>query len=85
MTAAEPWHGTVNGYNYHGCRCAECRATMNEFLRNWRAENRRRPVPGWVRHGSASTARNYGCKCDSCRDAVSDENRASRQRRKAAK
>lgn len=24
-------HGTLNGYNYHKCRCTECRSANNEY------------------------------------------------------
>jgi len=29
-------HGTYNGYNKHGCSCAECRAANAEYQREYR-------------------------------------------------
>jgi hypothetical protein len=85
MTAHERWHGTVNGYNYHDCRCNECRAAMSTFINDWRAENRQRPIPAYVEHGTVNAAVNYGCKCRPCREAKRDADRDYRARKRAAK
>lgn len=37
--ADEPWHGTLNGYGNHRCRCADC----SEAKRVSNREYRRRP------------------------------------------
>jgi hypothetical protein len=33
----EPWHGTLGGYNNHGCRCQDCRDAKAEYMRARRA------------------------------------------------
>ena len=30
------WHGTLGGYNNHGCRCDDCRKANTEAQRKWR-------------------------------------------------
>lgn len=35
----EAWHGTVNGYQWHGCRCAACTHAMTSYQAGYR--NRR--------------------------------------------
>lgn len=37
MTTTETWHGTTNGYNYHACRCDNCRTAATRAIRKWRA------------------------------------------------
>lgn len=39
IRAAE-WHGTVNGYDHHGCRCTDCKAARRQYDREWRARRR---------------------------------------------
>lgn len=30
------WHGTLGGYNNHGCRCDDCRRAHREYQRKYR-------------------------------------------------
>lgn len=30
-------HGTRNGYNFHGCRCVECKKASSDAHREWRS------------------------------------------------
>jgi hypothetical protein len=32
----EPWHGSLAGYNRHGCRCEECSRASSEYNRGLR-------------------------------------------------
>lgn len=36
----EAWHGTVNGYANHGCKCDGCRAAWATYYRERRADQR---------------------------------------------
>jgi hypothetical protein len=42
----EPWHGTINGYNNHKCRCRPCKDAHNahfrEYSPKYRQERRKR-------------------------------------------
>lgn len=29
----EKWHGTMNGYGYHKCRCMRCRKAVRNYTR----------------------------------------------------
>lgn len=33
-------HGTVRGYNYHACRCPQCRAAWMQYKLKWRQARR---------------------------------------------
>lgn len=35
-------HGSLSGYNTHGCRCDECRSAAAAYSREWRNANRER-------------------------------------------
>lgn len=37
MTTTETWHGTSNGYQYHACRCDNCRRAATQAQRQWRS------------------------------------------------
>lgn len=40
-------HGTMHGYNKHMCRCDECRAAWNSYMKSYR--NNRKALPdGYV-------------------------------------
>lgn len=54
-------HGTLTRYQYHGCRCDECRRANREK----QAALKGKPAPTH----SVSGYRNYGCRCDVCREA----------------
>lgn len=36
VNRSETWHGTVNGYQYHKCRCGRCRKAVREYSRSRR-------------------------------------------------
>jgi hypothetical protein len=80
-------HGTWNGYNWHRCRCAECRAA-NHAKNEARRERRRSvQIPDDVKHGSYVTYVEYGCRCVPCCDANREyfrQWRSGRDRTKAA-
>lgn len=44
LSAADPRHGTLGGYTYHGCRCIDCRQAAAKSRRDARrkADRRRR-------------------------------------------
>ena len=35
----EKWHGKINGYKYHGCRCDGCVKAWQAYGKGWRARN----------------------------------------------
>ena len=58
-------HGTPNRYNYHGCRCEECKSAK----RQQRAARVARGVPEYV-HGTVNGYTGYDCRCERCRAAA---------------
>lgn len=58
-------HGTVNGYNGHGCRCDDCRKANAASKREYR--HRPKTWPLWA-HGRNTTYID-GCRCLKCRRA----------------
>ena len=61
-------HGTATGYNYHGCRCDECRkaatkATRASRLRGRKARDTQMPAAA---HGTVGGYTNWQCRCDAC-------------------
>jgi hypothetical protein len=60
----EAQHGTISGYQYHGCRCDECRTAMRAAKRKWVAS-----VKGTEprEHGTLTGYVNHYCRCDLCR------------------
>lgn len=82
----DPRHGTVNGYNNLGCRCADCKTAWTEFCKRRRQERRERlPENTTVLHGSESTYFNHSCRCALCKDAHTEGERLRRTRRLARK
>jgi hypothetical protein len=61
----ESYHGTINGYIYHKCKCDECKIAWNEY----QTGRRRQVTTGKrsVKHGYGGYA--SGCRCDVCRIA----------------
>lgn len=38
----EPWHGTRNGYQHHGCRCDPCKDANRAYMLAYNAANPRK-------------------------------------------
>jgi len=36
VSSSEPWHGTMNGYGYHKCRCVRCRKANRQYTNSRR-------------------------------------------------
>lgn len=60
------YHGSVNGYTNHGCRCVACTAAHAEDYDRRRRRDRP-PLPlGDPRHGTDSAYHYHHCKCEQC-------------------
>ena len=77
-------HGSRSMYNYHSCRCVECKEANKIGLGLARAARYMKNVPEGKVHGT-STYNNYGCRCPICVEAYSAKNKAAYIARKAAK
>jgi hypothetical protein len=84
VTGREAWHGTIGGYNNHGCRQECCRAAKRAHHRSWRQRARRERMPQDVPHSTLNAYSSYGCRCRACRDHVAAYARAWRRKREAA-
>jgi hypothetical protein len=73
----EPWHGSVSGYTYHGCRCDVCRAGWSAANLRSRQLRATRRVPDHL-HGTENGYNNYKCRCDACRAAWAERARRYR-------
>jgi hypothetical protein len=72
-------HGTTNGYVYHQCSCARCRAAWAAYQSDYTARLRARGLPdGDHRHGTPNGYNNYGCRCTPCRFSITAEGRRQR-------
>ena len=58
-------HGSVAGYDWHGCRCTRCTETHSSRVRRNRAD---RLAAGQLSHGTRS-AYDAGCRCEACKQA----------------
>jgi hypothetical protein len=76
-------HGTLNGYNYHRCRCDECRTAHNAYRRGARIRRAHDPA-AQIPHGTRGGYNNYGCFCDPCRESHLAYMREYHARRRAA-
>jgi hypothetical protein len=86
-------HGTIAGYNYYRCGCAECCAANTEYCywqrqkrlgRRYKDRNGRwvapaAPPEGPIEHGKFGTYCNWGCGCELCTDAVAEATRRYRR------
>lgn len=64
----DPRHGTRTAYDFHQCRCAECKAVAAKYRRELRA----RVVvlaPDDPRHGTENGYGNLRCRCTKCTQA----------------
>lgn len=59
-------HGTVNGYDYHKCRCPECRAAKSGYQRAHPRRPPKKPIP----HGTITGYASYRCRCSDCQMAI---------------
>lgn len=60
-------HGAT-GYSY-GCRCGECKAARETYVREWRESKAADDIP----HGTKNGFANYGCRCDPCAAANAEK------------
>ena len=82
---AERWHGTSNGYSYHGCRCDDCRGAYSAARARMRVRRIAKGLPADdERHGTRNGYDNHGCRCRPCSDAMSAAKREYYARRRAA-
>jgi hypothetical protein len=66
-------HG-VQGYNWHKCRCEQCRAANSARSRTSRAARKARTAAGdpAVPHGTRGGYTNWACRCLPCSQANSE-------------
>lgn len=68
-------HGTVRGYLYYGCRCAEC----HQARRDYYGERPRDEYLAEVTKGHGTQAwYAKGCRCEECRKAAATARRKYR-------
>ena len=79
-TGNESWHGKLNGYQFHKCRCEACVGAKSEASRKYAAARRQKPVPEHV-HGSTNGYVNYKCRCEECRAAWAEYVQDAKERR----
>ena len=79
-------HGKATTYEYHGCRCDECRIASAARKARRRAERKRELAAGLyeVVHGRRSTYTDSGCRCRSCTTAHSAACAESNRKRRAS-
>lgn len=65
--ASETQHGTLSGYQNHGCRCRDCRTANREYFVQYRKAKRRADIPTTLKHGTDYARYTYGCDCAECR------------------
>lgn len=81
VIVADAPHGTFNGYNHHGCRCAQCRASNSSRQAAQHAVRIANGLPPNALHG-ASTYVNWGCRCEVCSAAHKSNLARQRDRRR---
>lgn len=59
-------HGTIGGYNNHGCRCVSCKKAKADYASTAR---KRRAGKNDINHGTVDGYSNYSCRCSLCRAA----------------
>lgn len=69
----DPRHGTKNGYQNLGCRCADCREANRLHHQADRAAMRARAAD--IPHGTPSGYQNWGCRCMDCTAAHASSRR----------
>lgn len=85
ITADDPRHGTLVGYNWHGCRCSFCTQTVSAIRMRTRTATVESAVlpPTDPRHGSRAFYQNHGCRCEACTKANTVYQRGYASRRAA--
>lgn len=75
------YHGTINAYHNHGCRCGRCKDANTKDVAERKARRLAKPTPDHV-HGSENGYGNYGCRCGPCTAAwtTASVERAKRRR-----
>lgn len=68
-------HGTVQGYNYYGCRCEACTQARRDYY-----GHRPRAELMTAKHGTETYYQKYGCRCDACMAAAREAKRRRRER-----
>lgn len=64
MTAAELPHGTLQGYNFHGCRCNECKRVQRQYQAAWREQMSERCKEYQLRHEYGMTKAEYDARLE---------------------
>jgi hypothetical protein len=77
-------HGTLAGYNYHACRCDQCRDEFRAYSRYRRHLRSALLAADDPRHGRYTTYRNWMCRCNPCLEAHRAKCRANYLARRAA-
>lgn len=72
-------HGTINRYDYHGCRCVPCTEACRRTTEAWRMKARARPRED-VPHGTKSGYWHWACRCKACTAAAAEAKRRQRER-----
>lgn len=63
------WHGTVNGYSNHHCRCLDCRRAWAAYYLDLRRHHAAELVPSQIVHGKDYSYTHWGCRCAACKAA----------------
>jgi hypothetical protein len=82
-TMAEPWHGTLHGYNYKKCRCKPCKKANTEDQRARRSRNKAKITGDESWHGTYRGYKNNDCRCEPCKKAAADYRLSNLKRNKA--
>lgn len=78
-------HGTLSGYNHHGCRCAECKKAIAASKRARYKPVERKPRPRKpLDHGAYKYIRDK-CRCAVCTEAHREKVKDYRHRAKMGK
>jgi hypothetical protein len=76
----EKWHGTLDGYTNHRCRCEGCRKANAAWQKGARLRRTKAKLPSNRKHGVYATYLNYGCRCKACKKANADYGNSRRSK-----
>lgn len=66
-------HGTVYAYDFHGCRCNDCKEVkVAANASNREKASQKGLLPDDPRHGTYSGYSYWGCRCAPCKQASQD-------------